>query len=35
VQIVKAVLMLGAGAVILFLALAGVGFNPLAFFASS
>jgi cation/acetate symporter len=35
VQIVKAVLMLGAGALILFLALAGVGFDPLAFFASA
>jgi cation/acetate symporter len=35
VQIVKAVLMLGAGAVVLFLALAGVGFDPLVFFASA
>jgi cation/acetate symporter len=35
VQIIKAVLMLGAGAIILFLALAGVGFDPLVFFASA
>jgi cation/acetate symporter len=35
VQIVKAVLMLGAGAVVLFLALAGVGFDPLTLFASA
>ena len=35
VQIIKAVLMLGAGAVILFLALAGVGFDPLVLFASA
>jgi cation/acetate symporter len=35
VQIVKAVLVLGAGAVILLLALAGVGFDPLVLFASA
>ena len=35
VQIIKAVLMLGAGAVILFLALAGVGFDPLVLFSSA
>ena len=35
VQIIKAVLMLGAGAIILFLALAGVGFDPLTLFASA
>ena len=35
VQIVKAVLMLTAGAIVLFLALAGVGFDPLVFFASA
>ena len=35
VQIIKAVLMLGAGAIVLFLALAGVGFDPLTFFASA
>ena len=35
VQIVKAVLMLGAGAVILLLSLAGVGFDPLVLFASA
>ena len=35
VQIVKAVLMLGAGAIILFLVLAGVGFDPLTLFASA
>lgn len=35
VQIIKAILMLGAGAVILFLALKGVGFDPLVFFASA
>src|ERR1700751_4441024 len=35
VQIVKAVLMLGAGAVVLFLALAGAGFDPLTLFASA
>ena len=35
VQIIKAVLMLGAGAIILFLALAGVGFDPLVLFASA
>jgi cation/acetate symporter len=34
-QIVKAVLMLGAGALILFLALAGIGFDPLVLFASA
>jgi len=35
VQIIKAVLMLGAGAVVLFLALTGVDFDPLVFFASA
>src|ERR1700720_2860150 len=35
VQIIKAVLMLGAGAIVLFLALAGVGFDPLVLFASA
>jgi cation/acetate symporter len=35
VQIIKAVLMLGAGAIVLFLALAGVGFDPLTLFASA
>jgi len=35
VQIVKAVLMLGAGAIILVLALAQVGFNPLALFSAA
>lgn len=35
VQIIKAVFMLGAGIVILFLALAGVNFNPLTFFTSA
>jgi cation/acetate symporter len=35
VQIIKAVLMLGAGAIILFLAVAGVGFDPLTLFASA
>src|SRR5262249_28628780 len=35
VQIVKAVLMLGAGAIILLLALAQVGFDPLTLFASA
>ena len=35
VQIIKAVLMLSAGLLILILALAGVGFNPLTLFASA
>jgi cation/acetate symporter len=35
VQIIKAVLMLGAGFVILFLSLKGVGFDPLVLFASA
>ncbi len=35
VQIIKAVLMLGAGAIVLFLAVAGVGFDPLTFFGSA
>jgi cation/acetate symporter len=35
VQIIKAVLMLGAGAIILFLAVAGVGFDPLTLVASA
>src|SRR5215472_16524783 len=35
VQVVKAVLMLGAGAIILLLALAQVGFDPLTLFASA
>lgn len=35
VQIIKAVLMLGAGAIILFLSLAGVGFDPVVLFASA
>jgi cation/acetate symporter len=35
VQIIKAVLMLGAGAIVLVFALAGVGFDPLVLFASA